>query len=153
LKGKEESVLLTDFPTPRSEFKDTQLSQFWDEMIAVRYTVNKALEMARASGKIGSSLEAQIFIKVEDEALRKKVESMGVDLPGFFITSQAEVINGQRPSSNNGSLSEVSESGITVIVLPAQGQKCPRCWKFSTEIGKDSRFAELCPPCAEALSG
>jgi isoleucyl-tRNA synthetase len=153
LRGKEESVLLTDFPTPRSEYKDEQLSQFWDEMIAVRYTVNKALEMARASRKIGSSLEAQVFIKVEDEALRKKVESMGENLPGFFITSQAEVINGQGPAANNGSLSEVTESGITVIVMPAQGQKCPRCWKFSTEIGKDSRFGELCPSCAEALSG
>ncbi|MBX9772058.1 MAG: hypothetical protein K2X29_11845 [Candidatus Obscuribacterales bacterium] len=37
------------------------------------------------------------------------------------------------------------------MVLPADGTKCPRCWKFVTDIGKQSTYPELCVPCAQAL--
>jgi isoleucyl-tRNA synthetase len=149
LRGKEESVLLTEFPIPKSEFENPQLEQFWEDLIDVRYSVNKALEQARASRKIGSSLEAQVKLQVESDELKNKVSSLGESLAGFFITSQAWVDGKQ---SADGALSEVSENGITVQVLPATGQKCPRCWKFVSDIGKNSTFTELCVPCAEALS-
>jgi isoleucyl-tRNA synthetase len=152
LRGKEPSVLLTSFPLPKKEYENADLSGFWEALINVRYTVNKALETARASRKIGSSLEAQVFIKLDDPELKGKVSSLGPDLASFFITSQAQVDGSQAKVSEDGYLSQVTENGLTVLVLPAAGTKCPRCWKFSTEIGKDPRYPELCPSCAAALS-
>ncbi len=150
LRGREESVLLTDFPTPRAELLNPELSQTWEDLIKVRYTVNKALELARASRKIGSSLEAQVLIALNDQALQSKLKSFGSGLPGLFITSQA-IVSSDSPPSTDGALADVSENGITVVVLPASGQKCPRCWKFAEDIGKSANQPELCAPCAEAL--
>jgi len=128
------------------------LSEFWEDLIQVRYTVNKALEIARAARKIGSSLEAQVVISVDDGELKKKVSSLGTELAGFFITSQAALTEALDPKLANGQLATVSENGVTAVVLPALGSKCPRCWKFSEQIGADARYAELCQPCAIALT-
>lgn len=150
LRGKEVSVLLTDFPTPKPEYVKPELSTHWEDLVTVRYTVNKALEQARASKKIGSSLEAQVALAVDNEELKRKISDLGSELPGFFITSQAQV-NGTAAKSEE-MLSEVNENGITVIVTPASGTKCPRCWKFTSDIGKDAKFPDLCFSCATALS-
>jgi len=152
LKGKEESVLLTDFPTPKKQYVKPELSAFWEDLIKVRYTVNKALELARASRKIGSSLEAQVLLALDDAALKDKVSAMGSGLPGLFITSQASVVEGNAGiSEQNGALADVTESGITVVVLPAKGTKCSRCWKFTEDVGSNTKFADICVACAEAL--
>lgn len=150
----EESVLLADFPCVDQNLLNPNLDQFWKELIITRDTVNKALEQARAARKIGSSLEAQVLIKVEDSSLSDKIISLGENLPGFFITSQAHVENGK--SSTNSTrleslepLSELSENGMNIFVLKAEGQKCGRCWKYTTTTGHDKNFVELCMPCAE----
>ncbi len=148
----EKSVLLTDFPTPRSEYLNESLAGFWKELIAVRYTVNKALEEARAGRKIGSSLEASVCLEFDGNELADKVLSLGPDLPGFFITSQAKVGGGNGNGSANGILSEVSENGVRVKVFKAEGQKCQRCWKYSGSVGAAEGYEDICHPCASTLT-
>lgn len=150
--ASDESVLLTDFPVPQSRYVDEKLSLFFAELIQVRATVNKALEQARGEKKIGKSLEAQVVIAIENPELRSKVESLGNDLPGFFITSQAIVQAEMNGKASAERLSEVNENGITVFVMNAEGKKCARCWKFSTEVGHSSEFPDLCKACVEALA-
>lgn len=147
----EESVLLTDFPTGNVLHLNPDLAGQFEQLIELRYTVNKALEEARANKKIGSSLEAQVAIKIDDAGLAEKVSSMGRELPGFLITSQAHVVE-----SHNGKedlLSEVTENGVHVKVFKAEGEKCPRCWKYSTKIGSDKRCDTVCDVCASAVAG
>lgn len=150
-EAKEASVLLTDFPVAQTRYVDETLSQLFESLISVREVVNKALEQARADKKIGKSTEAQVIISIENAELRKKVESLGADLPGFFITSQATVqaeVNGKAPGNR---LSEVKEEGLTVHVFGADGTKCARCWKFKTEVGTLKDTPDLCSPCVDAL--
>lgn len=146
------SVLLTNFPTPNQKYLDSESAAYWEQLIAVRTTVNKALEQARAARDIGSPLEAQVFLSFDDEKVRGAVKSLGAFLPVFLITSQATITDKQASDSvgNNGHLSEVLENGIRVVVSPAEGQKCPRCRKFSTKIGVNKDFQELCDVCADA---
>jgi isoleucyl-tRNA synthetase len=152
LRGKEESVLLTDFPRPNQAYLKPELSEFWREVMLVRYAVNKALEQARASGKIGKPLEAQVFIQAEKPEVAEKLNSLGGELAPVFITSQATVSSNGKGAPKGETLSEVNENGVAVVVLPASGTKCPRCWKFTDDVGTNSRFPELCAECAEALS-
>lgn len=148
----EESVLLTDFPIANNAYLNADLAKFWPELIDVRNTVNKALEEARAARSIRGSLEAQVILHVEDKELYKKVSSLGGNLPGFFITSQAGVVetgNGNLP--NDGIISQAQENGVNVLVLKAEGEKCARCWKFSTSLGSNNDYEELCEPCTEVM--
>ena len=132
------SVHLAAFPEPLfskslSEF-DTAL---WDGMVSLRQEVSKALEEARASKLIGSSLEAKVQINANADIVNS-VRQID-DAEGFFIISQL-------------SLLEMAEDGPTeIIVSKAQGSKCPRCWIWSTEIGSDEPGHEVCPRCASVL--
>lgn len=145
------SVLLTDFPEAKARYLDENLSQLFESLIDVRETVNKALEQARAEKKIGKSTEAQVVIAIENADLRTKVESLGADLPGFFITSQAIVQAEVNGKGSGNKLSEVNENGLTVLVFSADGSKCARCWKFTSEVGASKEYADLCSSCIEAL--
>lgn len=148
----EESVLLTDFPVAKKEFFNDELASYFTDLIEVRYTVNKALEEARASRTIGSSLEARVVLHIENKELASKVSSLGSSLPGFFITSQANVLdNGNGALPADGVISSAEEEGVKVAVLKAEGEKCARCWKFSIDLGSDSDFKDLCQFCTEAV--
>ncbi|MBX9724429.1 MAG: isoleucine--tRNA ligase, partial [Candidatus Obscuribacterales bacterium] len=153
LRGTEVSVLLTDFPSVKKDYLKPELHDFWKDLINVRNVVNKALELARTDRKIGSSLEAQVTLKLENAEIIKKLNSLETNLAGIFITSQAKVLGAEQglPESN-GFLADVNESGIRVVVLPALGQKCGRCWKFSEEVGKHADFPEYCDNCSQAVS-
>ena len=102
----------------------------WDGLIAVRDTVNAALEQARADKKIGKSLEAKVIIPAQKMAGARLVEPDA--LADLLIVSQAEV----------------SDQADEIRVEPALGEKCPRCWKHSTASGTDN----LCPRCAAVVA-
>jgi isoleucyl-tRNA synthetase len=144
------SVLLTDFPEAQKIQKDAAFIEYWEHMLAVRFSVNKALELARGTKKIGSSLEAQVLLEFENSDLQVKVLELGLDLPSFFITSQAVVkdANYKNGKEHGEPLAQLTENGITVTVLTAEGKKCLRCRKFSTSVGEDEAYPDLDLECA-----
>jgi len=38
-------------------------------------------------------------------------------------------------------------------VARVEGTKCPRCWLYRTDGGRDARFPELCARCTDVLAG
>jgi isoleucyl-tRNA synthetase len=70
-------------------------------------------------------------------------------LPTLFITSQVEL---QAPSPRAQPLAFAAgafpEGKVSAEILPADGQKCPRCWTYSTAVGQGG---DLCLKCREAL--
>ena len=82
----------------------------------VRQQVNVAIEEKRSSKEIGSSLEAniEIFVNERDYNLME-----GLDLAEYFITSKAIKIKNKDKNEN-----------IKIIVKKNTGKKCPRCWKI-----------------------
>ncbi len=111
---------------------DEETMAKWDKIIEVRTAVNGVLEAARAEKKIGKSLEAKVDLTVptEDAFL---AEMDGELLADLLIVSQVSVTVG---------------GGLAASVENAAGAKCPRCWKHSTQPGKD----DLCPRCAAVVA-
>ncbi len=79
-----------EFPAP-----DAALLAKWARIRELRDAVNKDIETLRADGKVGSSLQANVVLKVpaEDHAL---LAGLGEDLKFVFITSAIEVAAGER---------------------------------------------------------
>jgi isoleucyl-tRNA synthetase len=146
----EDSILLSNLPSLPKHFKNDARAAFWEDLIKVRYVVNKALEQARAVRKIGSSLEAQVILGFEDASLKEKVKSLGAELASFFITSQAKFAD-EGPVPDQEKIAELAEEGMTVLVLKADGTKCGRCWKYQMTVGSDREFSDICAECAEAV--
>jgi isoleucyl-tRNA synthetase len=47
-----------------------------------------------------------------------------------------------------------SESdALGIGVVDAEGQKCERCWNYSTHVGESSEDPAICDRCVEALGG
>ncbi|HYM00689.1 MAG TPA: isoleucine--tRNA ligase, partial [Blastocatellia bacterium] len=121
LPGKRsDSVHLEVFPKPSYEQPDKQLLESWEKLLDVRSAVQKALEERRAEKLIGGSLEAKVTINAPAETLAL-LQKYADDLPALFIVSQV-VLN---PSASGN---------LTVEVAHADGQKCERCWNWSTTV-------------------
>ncbi len=145
---KPASVHMTTFPSPVEGIGLTDEDrESWNSMAALRQEVSKALEESRAAKVIGSSLEAMVVIHAP-KTLGQTIGSME-DPEGFFIVSQLEVRESDEaaaPAEEDGNL-----PGVSIEVKKAQGDKCPRCWVWTPQIGSDATFPDVCPRCARVL--
>jgi isoleucyl-tRNA synthetase len=107
---------------------------------AVRADVTKQLEEVRASGAIGSSLQAELALKAAGDKF-DVLASLDDDLKFVFITSQASV---ERVAS---------EGDEAVTVTPSEAAKCERCWHYRRDVGHDHAHPGLCGRCTSNLFG
>lgn len=107
---------------------------------AVRADVTKQLEEVRASGAIGSSLQAELALKAAGDKYAT-LASLGDDLKFVFITSGATV-------------DEVADAAQeAVAVTPSTAEKCERCWHYRRDVGHDHAHPGLCGRCTSNLFG
>jgi isoleucyl-tRNA synthetase len=107
----------------------------------VREDVLKSLEQARQSKFIGAPLEARVRLTANSDLYPLLQEYLS-ELPGLFIVSQVEV--GQASGLSPG-------EQISVQIERADGVKCERCWKYTTDTGCDPQFPTICGACAAAV--
>jgi isoleucyl-tRNA synthetase len=120
--------------------QDEQQHKDWSALRSVRDEVLKALEEARNAKLIGTGLEAQVHLTAPDPvfALLKRHEA---ELRFLFIVSAVSLSQG----AGNGT------GGIRVEVKKADGQKCERCWNYSTHVGEDPAYPTVCERCSAVL--
>ena len=109
----------------------------------MRDDVMKALEIARADKLIGKSLDAKLTIYTENEEIYKLLESFGEELATVYIVSGAEVVLGKAPEG----VFDQTASDIGVKVENADGEKCDRCWSYSTKGIHPDEGGFLCAKC------
>ena len=146
LESREESVHLAHFPAApgilgeRAAEQDENQRKDWTALRTVRDEVLKALEEARNAKLIGTGLEAQVHLTAPEPvfALLKRYDGQ---LRYLFIVSAVTLTQG----SGNGT------GGIKVEVKKADGQKCERCWNYSTHVGEDPTYPTVCERCSAVL--
>jgi isoleucyl-tRNA synthetase len=146
--GDAESVFLSAFPTVREEFLDNELEEKWKDLLDLRNEINKALEIKRAEKFIGNPLEAKVKIYLS-ERYRDLVTSYMDFLPALFLVSAVEISGEKLP----GAYESANIEGLQVLVERAQGEKCQRCWNWSTKVGTFTDEPELCERCYPAVKG
>ncbi|MCD6419658.1 MAG: isoleucine--tRNA ligase [Synergistetes bacterium] len=139
-----ESVFMEDMPQPDVKYEDDELEEKWNRITIVKKAVLKALEIARNKGLVGHSLEAHIQLKVDNKGIFEAVTSVTQrELEDVFIVSAVTV-----GDAIDGEVSYFDEeNGIAVGVLPAEGEKCVRCWRRTPDVGKDDVHPHLCARC------
>jgi isoleucyl-tRNA synthetase len=139
LPGREtESVHLAAFPAVDVKLRDEALDARWQKLMEVRGAAALELEKMRQSGAIGKSLEAQVTIAPESEETGKLLERFGPLLETVLIVSAV------RLAAPTGGATQVS-------VGRADGAKCVRCWRWTTDVGADTAHPQLCGRCAETV--
>ncbi len=138
-----ESPLFNEIPQPDFIEADADFIAKWERIHSVRYDVQKALELARNEKIIGKPLEAKVELFADGE-LYDFLKSVEADLPEIFITSAVTVSNGEGEVKGD-------VEGLSVTVSKADGEKCERCWKFSSTVGQDATHPTLCAHCASVM--
>ncbi len=129
LKIKEKgSIHLEKFPAIPSNWNNPNLNNKWKELIKIRDKCNSSIELKRASKEIGSSLEANLKILLNDKLIKL---SEGTDFSEICITSGADV---DKIKKDNG-------EEIIVETNKAEGKKCSVCWKIKKD--KCERHGDL----------
>ncbi|MEP3074442.1 MAG: class I tRNA ligase family protein, partial [Maricaulis sp.] len=152
--SEDDSVHLRTFPKTPQDWHNGALAENWRTLRRLRRVVTGALEVERREKRIGSSLEAAPQVYVADPAYRAamRAEAPG-DIDDFLaeiaITSQAVLIDGAAP---DGAFRIDDIADIAVVPGRAEGGKCARSWKYSTQIGADKRYPELSPRDADAVA-
>ena len=123
---------------------------FWDELLKVRGEVNKVIEQARADKKVGGSLEAAVTLYAEPE-LAAKLTALGDELRFVLLTSGAKVADYAQASAD-AQQSELLK-GLKVALSKAEGDKCPRCWHYTTDVGQVAEHADICGRCVSNVAG
>lgn len=142
--GRLASVHIAELPAADG-VRDPQIAERWEQIFSVRDVVLRALEEARIAKVIGSALEASVNVSVYDQTLNRLLESYFDDLRYIFIVSQVNLVN-----ADEGGATETDR--VVVKVERAAGEKCERCWNYSTRVGESSRYPTACERCVEALA-
>ena len=132
------SVHIATFPEAHAT-APAELISTWEKLFAVREDVLRALEEARTAKQIGSSLEARVQISASGSTF-ELLELYRAELRYLFIVSQVEVLRADGAGS---------EPAIKIVA--AEGEKCERCWNYSTQVGESAQFPTVCERCVAAL--
>ena len=108
------------------KWENKKLNDKWDKLFKIKQEANIAIEAKRSSKEIGSSLEAEVKLSVNENKFNLL---KNLDLAEYLITSKAE----KAISEGNKMIIEVSK---------AKGNKCPRCWKI---------LEQTCNRCSELI--
>jgi isoleucyl-tRNA synthetase len=112
----------------------------WDTIRAVRAEVLKKLEEVRAAGGIGSSLQAEVVLKLHGGQF-DALASLGDDLRFVLIVSAARI----EPVA--------SEADSAILVAPSGHRKCERCWHWREDVGAHAEHPTICGRCVDNLHG
>lgn len=123
---------------------------FWAELLKVRGEVNKVLEQARADKRLGSPLEAAVTLYADSE-LAERLNSLQDELRFVLLTSAAHVA----PLADAPVDAQATEllKGLKIAVSTAEGEKCPRCWHYTTDIGLVVEHTDICGRCVTNVAG
>jgi isoleucyl-tRNA synthetase len=132
------SIFLEEFGAFPEIANAEELLAKWARIREIRSEVTKAIEIEREAGHVGSSLQAELTIKVDDVDFAI-LHSLEDDLRFVTITSSANI--------------ELSSAGLEVLVRASQYKKCGRCWHHTADVGVDPAHPELCGRCLSNLFG
>ena len=115
LHKNNKSIHLENFLIFPNNFENKKLYEKWEELIKIRNICNISIEEKRANKEIGSSLEADLDIRL-DQKFEKILKN--IDFSELCITSKAKI-------------SFKENSDISAQTTKAKGTKCTLCWKIT----------------------
>jgi isoleucyl-tRNA synthetase len=151
--GRADSVFLSTWYGGLFAFGDEAMGvEFWEQVIAVRETVGRALEPLRAAGEIGSSLDAEVDLYCEP-ALRRELARLGEELRFVVITSGARVYPVEEKPETAATHTLPGAGEVWVSAYRSPHPKCVRCWHHREDVGAHAEHPEICGRCVENVAG
>jgi isoleucyl-tRNA synthetase len=144
-----------------NEWTKPELSASWAKLRSIRTEVNKVMESARNEKMVGSSTDAKVLLHTTDNQLRQHLQQLNPDdglgdqrvdaLRYLFLASQVEILD--TPEAITQADYKTQADNLAIGVVKAEGDKCDRCWNYSTLVGSFPEDPTICERCEAALKG
>jgi isoleucyl-tRNA synthetase len=151
VEGRESSVHLALFPVMSDIVPGSvkSIEQDWESLLTLRDEVLKVLEEARTAKEISNRpSEVQVTLgwlqplACPPNLIFERYHEILPELLGVAQVNLADAIVTE---------GEVAKGAFYVQAKPADGSKCERCWRFTTDVGDDANYPTVCLRCADAL--
>lgn len=129
----------TYYYLPAHGLSENQL-QDWQTIIDFRGKAAKEIELLRAEGKVGSSLQAELAFYLTPTAYNA-LTRLQDDLRFVMITSSAAVH------------AVATETEQKILVKASAHKKCDRCWHYREDVGASAEHPTICGRCVSNLFG
>ena len=148
LKTSEASVFALQEKSCQDYLLPDDVCAQWELLEKVRNGVTKAIEPLRASKEVGHPLDTRVTLYLESSQ-EQAFLNLGTDLRAYFIVSQLVL----EPLANAPETAwrDPELPWLAIVVEKAHGEKCERCWIYSTELGKSPEHPTLCPRCTDVI--
>jgi len=134
-----DSVHLAGWPAVEVPAADAaKLRDAYAVVLQVRDDVMKELENRRDAGELGKSQQALVTISAPADVVAVLAERGEPQLADMFIVSEVRL---------------TADEPFGVVIGPAEGAKCARCWNHRTDVGSDPAHPDICGRCATVVRG
>ena len=120
-----ESIFLHSFKHFPKEWINLEVETKWDFLKKLRSEVNNSIEAKRNEKVIGSSLEANVHIALDNKYL---VNLEKIDLAELLICS-GSTLNDKSITFDSVEKEQKAIEGLKIFVTKSEGVKCSHCWK------------------------
>ena len=134
IPGREEGTLFFEtYECARLPRLESPAVEAWERLLLLRGVIQNQLEPLRRDGKVGSSAQAAVEIAPNAE-LDADLARVGLPLSKLaeFLNMPEVVRVNSAPEGPSPSLPFYG--GISLLVRPAEGVKCPRCWQVRRDV-------------------
>ena len=143
-RDKSPSVHLAAWPEAPPGFPDEALLAKYDFLLKVRGEINRGLEEARKAKIINTTQEARVVLGAMGE-LHDKLTGRQEE-----VRVLAQVADLELTRTPAGTESPEID-GLWILVEPAAGAKCVRCWFTFPSVGEDPKHPQVCRRCRQVL--
>ena len=140
------SIHLQKFVKIPNQWKNEELNSKWDKLKLIRDEANISIESKRADKIIGSSLEANIEIKIKDKDMYSLAQNH--DFSEICITSSASISNYnnlEKEIDKKGTIESVIKPNQTLLVQIIKEPISTKGPRISSELSFAGRFLVLIP--------
>ncbi len=127
------SAALLDYPKESHVYSKEVLDEY-KEFMKLRLEANKAIEVIRSQGLVGSSQEALLVLPKSEFLTKSHLADDLNELARLFIVSKVELVDGGKIEAHH-----------------IDAKKCPRCWNYVDELYPIDEETSVCKRCKHAL--
>ncbi|MFW5915049.1 MAG: isoleucine--tRNA ligase [Planctomycetota bacterium] len=147
-----ESVHLTHWPEVPEEWMDQELHERWDQLLAVRDDLDRAIETLRDTGDVSNSMEVTATLWSENADLRGMLAEREDVLTELLMVSELHLPADEPDPEMREEMVEAEKTrGLFIHVRPSEHEKCARCWNLRPSVGTNAEYTDLCERCIRAV--
>ncbi|ORY30574.1 mitochondrial isoleucyl-tRNA synthetase [Naematelia encephala] len=140
-RGTRSSVFLDQW-NPDVTWLDSNLKIAMDQILTLRVESQRLVEAARQDKNIKTAAEADLWVDGES-----KIVEMLLNVPNFTGSSIVRLpTSPPQPAWSYKKVLAIGEGSVSLQLVPAQLQQCPRCWLYTAPL-----IDSLCPRCTAVV--